>query len=297
MANEFFGLIGITFCGGVIGAAFGALPSFILFGLLVIIGSAISIATGNSDFLQVIAFGDVFGPHVAFAGGVAATAYAATKKLQVKSGKDIFIPLLFEKNPEPLLVGGIFGIFGYCVKYLCDTIFPEFLAIDTIAASIFISAVVVRIFFSKKKIVDKKAHLGKLTARDKWQGIWLPWESDWLSVVLLGAAFGLVAAKISIMTGSPYLAFGVAAFSLIFLEVGKPFPVTHHIVLPASIAAPMGSSLIYGVAFGVIGAAIGEVGARLFYNKGDTHIDPPAFSILVTSILLGLFHLIILTGL
>jgi hypothetical protein len=38
-----------------------------------------------------------------------------------------------------------------------------------------------------------------------------------------------------------------------------------------------------GAVFGVVGALLGELGARLLFNYGDTHIDPPAFAIFITT--------------
>ena len=59
-----------AFGGGVLGAAMGAVPVFILTGLLAILGVAAA-AGGGSELIQV-AFGPVLGPHVSFGGGVAA---------------------------------------------------------------------------------------------------------------------------------------------------------------------------------------------------------------------------------
>lgn len=289
MANEFIGLIGLAFCGGAFGAAFGALPSFILFGILVMIGSVLSVVMGNDAFLTQLAFGGIFGPHVAFAGGVAASAFAARKKLHVNNGRDIITPLIFEKNTEPLLVGGLFGIFGFCLNYILLSIIPLAIPqIDTIAATVFFSGVMARILFSDRPVVNTKTQFTKSALGDKKLGIWLPWESDWLSITFLGAVLGLIAAEVAIITGMPFLMFGIAAFSLLFLQFGDHVPVMHHIVLPASLAAGIGDSLIFGVLFGVLGALFGELGARLFYNRGDTHIDPPAFSIFMTSVCLAI---------
>ena len=64
--------------GGAFGAAIGALPAFIFAGFLTIAG-AIQMTFGGTPTLFVAAFGPLFGPHVGFAGGCAAHAYAAKK--------------------------------------------------------------------------------------------------------------------------------------------------------------------------------------------------------------------------
>ncbi len=288
MLNEFIGLIGLAFCGGAFGAAFGALAALILFGLLVIVGSMLAVHAGDTTMLSDIAFGGIFGPHVAFAGGVAASAYAAQKKLLKTSGRDIITPLLFQKNTEPLLIGGLFGIFGFCLNFILTSLVPNAIPqVDTIAATIFFSGLTARILYSNRPVINTKTQFTKAAQGDKKLGIWLPWETDWLTITFFGAVFGLIAAQVAIYTDMEFLMFGIAVFSLVFLQFGNHIPIIHHIVLPASLAAGIGDSLIFGVAFGVLGALFGELGARLFYNRGDTHIDPPAFSIFATSICLA----------
>src|SRR6056297_2476035 len=88
---EFLVLLIASFAGGVFGAALGALPAFIFTGFMVIAGEAINILTAQlgavagiptgevaPNVTGLVAFGPVFGPHIAFAGGAAATAYAAS---------------------------------------------------------------------------------------------------------------------------------------------------------------------------------------------------------------------------
>lgn len=77
-------LIIAAFADGAFGAAIGALPAFIVTGLMVIAGEAGGLGGVTGD----IAFGPVFGPHIAFAGGAAAAAYAA-KKGYMNSGFDV----------------------------------------------------------------------------------------------------------------------------------------------------------------------------------------------------------------
>ena len=61
-----------SFGGGIIGAYMGALPAFILTGVIAIAGSVAAMAGGADMTVGFIAFGSYLGPHIAFAGGVAA---------------------------------------------------------------------------------------------------------------------------------------------------------------------------------------------------------------------------------
>ena len=97
--------------GGFFAAAIGGLHAFIFTGFAVLAGQAILMGGGSGDFLSFVAFGPLFGPHIAFAGGVAAVAYAARTDKEV-GGKDIGVPLISLERPDVLLVGAGFGMIG-----------------------------------------------------------------------------------------------------------------------------------------------------------------------------------------
>jgi hypothetical protein len=92
------------------------------------------------------------------------------------------------------------------------------------------------------------------------------------------------------------LGYGISATSLIFLQFGFSVPVTHHMTLPAAVAAvgitAAGGSQIVAILVGtvasILGALLGELFSRLFLIHGDTHIDPPANAIIVMSVVIVL---------
>lgn len=71
-----------AFGGGAFAASIGALPAFIMTGVFAVVG-AVAGMCGAGDASNILvnyfAFGSFFGPHIAFAGGVAAAAYAKKK--------------------------------------------------------------------------------------------------------------------------------------------------------------------------------------------------------------------------
>ena len=81
-----------SFGGGIIGAYMGALPAFILTGVIAIAGAVAAMAGGADMTVGFIAFGSYLGPHIAFAGGVAASAYAG--KTKNWEAEPIFCPAL-----------------------------------------------------------------------------------------------------------------------------------------------------------------------------------------------------------
>jgi hypothetical protein len=51
---------------------------------------------------------------------------------------------------------------------------------------------------------------------------------------------------------------------------------------------PLGEALLLGALFGATGALAGEVLQRVFYAHAETHLDPPAASIVLTTVLIAL---------
>lgn len=273
----------IAFAGGIFGAALGALPVFILCGVAAIIGAAISVATGDATFSNLVAWGPFLGPHVSFAGGAAAAAYAA-KKGKLASGRDIATALMGLEAPDVLLVGGLFGALGYMITWLLGLV-P---LIDggpwtnTIALSIVINAIIARIVFGKTGV------FGKVRPGDnRWVpsevAAWLPWQSDPKQLLLIAVGVGLPSAYIiSLLPQAAGLMFGIVVTALIFLQYGTTIPVSHHIALSAELVTVATGNIWWGLTFGVIAVFLGEIYACLFLNHGDNHIDPPSATLATT---------------
>jgi len=301
-----------AFAGGAFGAAIGALPAFIFTGFAVIAGEAMALGGGNEaydlgyetgftvtggtvgDITGLVGFGPVFGPHISFAAGAAAAAYAA-KQGYIDDGKNI-LWAAGTNHMDVLIVGGLFGLLGFAGTELLNTIaFPT----DNIALMVFLSALIHRVAFGYSVIGEVTGN--GLFDVGPWErdeeeapGIWLPWQYKWANVALLGVIGGLLGGFIYVVTGSPVLGFGISAASLVFLQCGVDnIPVTHHITLPGSIGAfgaagggfGMEVAMVFALAFGVFGAVMGEVCARVFYMHGKTHVDPPAFGIFMAGLL------------
>ena len=293
-----------SFAGGAFGAAIGALPAFIFTGFMVIAGEAAGAlnlqgagegaSLGATGFTGYLGFGPVFGPHISFAAGAAAAAYAA-KKGYIDDGKNILWAAGTNKL-DVLLVGGVFGILGLVGTGLGRTVgIPT----DNIALMVFVSALIHRVAFGYSVIGevtgDGLFDLGPWERdEDEAPGIWLPWQYQWSGVTFLGVIGGILGAAAFQATGSPLIGFGISAASLVFLQCGVDnIPVTHHITLPGAVGA-LGAQaagyspslvLIVGALFGAFGALSGEVCNRVFYMHGKTHVDPPAFGIAASGFL------------
>jgi hypothetical protein len=253
-------------------AAFiGALPAFILSGVFILMGVSIVLAGGPSDVLNFLGFGPFFGPHIAWASAVAATAYAGKKGL-LESGLEIKVPLGKLNNPNVLLVGGIFGVLAYLISAVLTQVnFPA----APVAVAVFVNLVIARLLFGQSGLFGKPEGPKQV----------LPAAETLVSNILLGLAVGMATAYITMATGNILLGFGISAVILYYLQMGFEVPVTHHISFTAALAALTTGNIYLGAVAGAIAALIGEVITNLFVKDGDTLIDPWAGTIVVTSFL------------
>jgi hypothetical protein len=334
------GLLLAAFAGGAFGAALGALPAFCFTGFMVIAGEAANLAVGSVGVTEAItaanlgapgitgsvAFGTVFGPHISFAGGAAAAAYAA-KKGYMDFGFDYHeaknIPAALGTKPDVLAVGGVFGILGYIITAISGTLALPW---DPIAIAVVLSAVAHRLVFGYDLIGDVRggglfdmgpfereemrpaqSDAGAMTdGGETKQRLatepWLPHQYEWANVAMIGLVAGLLGGVIALTTGSAFLGFGISAASLTFLNLGvERIPVTHHMTLPASTAALAVTgntaevttvAMVVAGVFGVSGALTGEVVQRIFYAHADTHFDPPAAAIVVNTFIIAVLAIV-----
>ncbi|WP_265108307.1 hypothetical protein [Halosolutus halophilus] len=328
-----------AFGGGAFGAALGPLPAFIFTGFMVIAGEAAAITgiEGSGAITGSVAFGPPFSPAISFAGGVAATAYAARQgymdtDFDYHEAKNIAFAL--GTKPDVLAVGGAFGIFGYWLQTASAELALPY---DPIAMGVVLSALFHRLILGYS-VIGKVRGSGILdmgpfereerrAAADGGEAMtdggeaqsaaaaaqtgrfavepWLPHQYQWGHVAMIGLAAGLLGAYTALVTGSAFLAFGISAATLLFLNCGvEQIPVTHHMTLPASTAALAvtaeggaviagagePTALIIGGVFGVICALFGELFQRVFYAHGDTHWDPPAAAIVFGTFLIAILY-------
>ena len=266
-----------AFGGGLFGAAIGTLPAFIFTGLLVLVGAGVAAAGGGTDVLAHVAFGPVFGPHIAFAGGAAATAYAYRRGV-IPSGREITLPLMGLDRPDVLVVGGCFGMVGYALNSLW-----QFVGLgprtDTIAMTVVISAMIARLAFGRSGLASKQF-------RPDEKSNWVRYQETAAQIRTIGFGAGIISAYMALTLGADrggdVLGFGIAAASLVFAQFGFKVPVTHHMALPAAAAAIASGNIVIGSVFGIAGAFAGEGFSRVFHQHGDTHVDPPAAGIAIT---------------
>lgn len=281
----------------------------------------IAARTGSSAPLDLVAFGPFLGPHVGFGGGGAATIYAARRGL-VESGRMVHLPLIRLRNAGVLGVGGLFGTFGVLVAWAIAQVPYYGTHGDPIATTVIISAFTARFLFGDRTIINRRA----LNEHRAWRGriaptaehCWLPHQEQPRHYLLLGALVGGLSGVVCLVLGhlAPAMAgsvnvvmFGVTGWAIIALTLGKTVWVTHHIANVAGLATlllvpllagpdgwrdlggattwtAIGVALLAAVLAGVLAAVAAELGARLFLNRSDSFIDPPALAIAPCTLLL-----------
>ncbi len=223
-----------AFGGGIFAASIGALPAFIMTGVFSVVGAVAGMCgAGDASNILVnyLAFGPFFGPHVSFAAGVAASAFAK-KKGVTENGADIATALSGFNEPSVLLVSGIFGMIGFLFKELvianlfAGTISNRLIT-DAPGITVFFSAVLVRLIFGGKLRTGSEVFSkGKALATTLVIGVGY-------SLVVGGVYTGAIhaGAPVEAFGGSYHvLIFGLAAVGLFFAEMGQPFFGCHHIV-------------------------------------------------------------------
>lgn len=263
------------------GAYMGALPAFILTGFIAIAGAVAAMSGGADMTVGFVAFGSYLGPHVAFAGGVAAAAYAG-KARKLGSGTDILTSLNGLADPMTLLVGGIFGIIGFLLHHLLGGILH--LNTDLPGLTVVLSALIVRFMFGSGGLVGK-APQGEM--REYFTA-----GNGLVCNVIVGLGVGTAAgfvyqamadagASAAALGSFPVLCFGIAAASLIFAQTGFAMPSSHHIALISALAVVVSGNPLMGMIFGVLTSLFGDFVSKTFNSCCDTHIDPPAFTIFI----------------
>jgi len=313
--KQFILLVVTALAGGAFGAAIGALPAFIFTGFVVFLGEGVAILrralTGSIEAVPagefaagitgVIGFGAITGPHIAFAGGVAASAYAGKKYPEMEPdgwdyhfGKNILYA--FGTQPDILAVGALFGLLGMLISRVGGAlvVVGGVAATDMIAVSVFTTAFIARVVFGYPLVGKSQGsglfdmspfereephpatdggevaaeHDGRLATEP-----WLPHQYKWSNVALIGVVGGILGGFIYLQTGSIFLGYAISAISLLFLNLGvEKIPVTHHITLIGAVGAVIAtaafgdpSSAVFPVdALGAIGATVAILAAGVF---------------------------------
>lgn len=260
-----------AFCGGIIGALTGAFQACMLAGFIGILTACFPESTLLSGI-----FSTGFIPYISFGGGVAATAYASKIRKHNLKGADILKSLNFTNDFSVLIVSGIFAVLGYTMAWAVN---KSGFKCDAGSISCIVSAVIVRIIFGDKKFFNKNMKsISRYTTNKR----------EWIYIALFGLAIAFMASYIVQKTGNTFLPFYLSLFSLMFYFIDPNFPPSHHITCIAGYAFAASGSLFWGAFWGMIAAVVSILLQDSINTDASTHIDPPATTIGLLSIIIFL---------
>lgn len=324
-------LLLVAAAGGFFGACVGGNFSFVITGFAGLAATAAGVAGGadlSSFLFSYVAFGPFAGPHIAFTGAVAGSAYAAMKGY-TDNGKDIAQPLSRLGKPDVLLVGAATGVVGWLLNsYVFAQISWFGGHTDTVALTVVVLGIGVRLVFSDRSLLNPEHYNttgSKIAPHDGYA--WVRYQEKPSQLLVLGVFPGLLGAGVALLLAVNFPGVGmsaaafpwaISAITIFFLNIGYNSPVTHHMTIIGGLGAivaypilagqkvisgatlhdlqvdtPLGvdygmavGAILIGAAFATLSAFIGELSARLFQDRGKTHIDPPAVAIFVTTTLI-----------
>jgi hypothetical protein len=307
----------LSFVGGIFGASLGGLWAFCLCGLITIVGCGLVLAGGSDFLLLQVGLGPIFGPQAGgFLAGVVACSYAAGLKGNHPggkgAGKDIISPLI-GTSWDVLVVGGLGSVICVLLIALLGKI-PVVRETDVLAFGIILVSFVSRFLFQKEGFFGKsptRKEFGLLGTNN--YGIsWIPWMAPFPRLIVLGFGVGGLSggiAKFSSAALAPLLAsgaisagaagtvpvifcWGVCAVMLTALQLGQgnalKVPITHGMAVVGAVGFLSSGSIVFAAFCGILGALAQELCARLFYNHGNDHIDPPAAGISLSVFILNI---------
>lgn len=298
-------MILIAFGSGVVSTGMGALAAFILCGFMCIPASLLAASGVDTGFLghavNTFTFGPFLGPYVAWASGVAAAAYAG-KKGYIETGADIVTPLCKFGDAKVLLVGGIFGALGQILLDIFTMIGIAPLT-DGGALVVVTSAIIARLLFGKTGLT------GKYEGTEPRK--YTPDGKEMMYHSVLGGGIGLMTGAMALvmiqggvsdvaMGYFPFVCFGFAASMFFMTPTGNAVPATHHLAYPSASAAIVGitafgpGGIVLGVIFGICAALFGDFIGKTFNSYVDSHIDPPAVTIVTCFFVLTAIKMLIL---
>ena len=278
-----------AFGAGVLAASIGAVNAFIMTGIMAIIAGVTACAGVADGVSSVIAFGTVLGPHMSFAAGAAATAYAK-KKGYIDNGCALGQGLTYLGKADVLVVGGVFGIIAYLIAdFVVAKIFGGLIpyGTDNPGMTVVISGIIARLAFTDNGVKSANPTLmskgSDLTA--------LLVRAAGLSLAVGGTGAALAAGGVS-LAGYNLIIFGLAAVTLIFPGMGS----WHHIGIISAYATMIavgagmaaGGVVVMALVAGIAVAILCNMENCLINTGVDSHIDGEGFSICTMTIVLNI---------
>ena len=270
-------MLAIAFCGGTIAALAGAFQACYLGGLVMIFMTAFPQQVFLSDL---VSYG--FFPYISFTGAVAATAYASKIRKHDFGGAAILNSLSRTMDVTVLLVSGTVSVLSLITATLIG---KTGLTIDSGSVSVVLFSCLTRVFFGDGKFLNPRMkEIPRYSTR----------KSEWLYWAFLGLVIGAMSGCLIQKTGNTWLPFYLSLASLMFYFINPDFPPSHHITCSAGYAMLATGSVLAAAVWGAIASVVATVIGDAINTDASTHIDPPATTIGLLSIIIYIIYYVIL---
>ncbi|MFT4216009.1 MAG: hypothetical protein QM619_02330 [Micropruina sp.] len=247
---EFVFLLLVAAAGGFFGACVGGNFSFVITGFAGLAATAAGVAGGadiSSFLFSYVAFGPFTGPHIAFTGAVAGSAYAAMRGY-TDNGKDIAQPLARLGKVDVLLVAAGTGVVGWLLNSYVFGKIPWFGGhTDTVALTVATLGIATRFIFADRSLLNPEhyAKTGNKFAPHE-HSAWIRYQETFPQLLTMGIFPGLLGASIALLLAVNFPGVGmsaaafpwaISAITIFFLNIGYNSPVTHHMTIIGGLGA------------------------------------------------------------
>ena len=251
----------MAFSGGVFGACAGGIQGFVILGIVGI--GAMALNAAGISFLLNVAFGYWLFPAIWFTGYCVALSFASKRGLC--DGKALTTPLIILRSPAVLVVGGVAGVAGYALYYLCNNVLgfrADNGAVAVVTICLLWKLLTEKTFIGRpSNVVQAKG--GRFSTRHDQH--WIPYLHDGPTKLVFGLALSGASAAAVYAVGVAYgalddlsiwashtpvfISFFISAATLVF-AVSSDAAASHQTTLSAGYAfcysAATGCDICYG---------------------------------------------------
>lgn len=283
-----------AFVAGLAAAGFGGVQFFIICAGTCLFGALLGVNTGG------FAFSPLLNPASTFLPAAVAAGYANYKGYN-GGGNGPAASLMALQKPDVLLLGGVAGVLGWIGNWAIAQI--GLAGLDTVAWTVVLIPLIFKVIFQKTAVgvvPDEDKAIGGRFSPLGGRG-WYAGMRRGIDKAIWPAAYGAfigIGMVLLAQAGSPMagvLGFGFGGFVLLFPTVPAQHFIGCAVCTALSFVPDLATNpdaillaVAHGFGWGALAANLADLSADLFYRYGYVHIDIPAGSIAMSTLIIAL---------